>query len=654
MEYVMIKKYIIYLLIPFFIYAHETTEDVLQKFPPGSIPGWVTPYEYREDSLSQQKTLSDAKHLESVINEIQWNALEKEKYISSAVKILDKEGLGLFNNVISFAFEPLKEDLTMYRLRVYRDGCWIDRTRDLSPKILNQENTLDQGYYTGLVAITYILTDMKVGDTIEITYCTKFKKEALLSDKCASTFTFTRQRDIKNLYFRSILPANPNIRWKLRGLEGEPQIKILEDGVQEISFQFKDLKKITDNFLPEWYFLSYQIEISEFQSWKEVAEELAPLFTYQQEEISDEMQSLVDKWKKSSPDLLSAITCAVRFVQKEIKYYSFTEGTRGFKPEPPRQVLRDRTGDCKGKTLLLKTFLDLLGVQSYPVFVHSIEKKRIADKLPKPWDFNHVILSFNLDGVTYWIDSTSTLYKGPIVPYEAAFFEMGLMAGHPTQVLVAMENSPYFNGIRVKAHFNIVSPEEVQLTSVRTYLNLAASDVRSALVYLGEEEFFKELRRYIEEDYPEFRVAPSFEILDKPEENRFDIKVCLSFGPKDKGDNFRFKVVSKFDELQQPSLKKHRKLPYVLSNFSSIEEEIIIDNPYGGWKKKSKIFQKDLPSLCTHQGSYEKEPNRIRIYQQAIYFKEYLIEEEISSYYDFLKELKSFQKKKINFKVVSK
>jgi hypothetical protein len=217
-----------------------------------------------------------------------------------------------------------------------------------------------------------------------------------------------------------------------------------------------------------------------------------------------------------------------------------------------------------------------------------------------------------------------------------------------------MENSPYFNGIRVKAHFNIVSPEEVQLTSVRTYLNLAASDVRSALVYLGEEEFFKELRRYIEEDYPEFRVAPSFEILDKPEENRFDIKVCLSFGPKDKGDNFRFKVVSKFDELQQPSLKKHRKLPYVLSNFSSIEEEIIIDNPYGGWKKKSKIFQKDLPSLCTHQGSYEKEPNRIRIYQQAIYFKEYLIEEEISSYYDFLKELKSFQKKKINFKVVSK
>lgn len=97
-----------------------------------------------------------------------------------------------------------------------------------------------------------------------------------------------------------------------------------------------------------------------------------------------------------APDILAKILILADFVQTEIRYVSIQIGIGGFQPHFASSVLDRRYGDCKDKAILLSAMLAAIGVDSYPVIVHT-ERGRVAPDSPVSlYSFNHAVLAVRL------------------------------------------------------------------------------------------------------------------------------------------------------------------------------------------------------------------------------------------------------------------
>ena len=68
---------------------------------------------------------------------------------------------------------------------------------------------------------------------------------------------------------------------------------------------------------------------------------------------------------------------ALQFVQNKIRYVSLSFGSNAYHPHHPDEVLQNRYGDCKDKSLLLLSLLRAAGIQAWPalVFLKSVMSK---------------------------------------------------------------------------------------------------------------------------------------------------------------------------------------------------------------------------------------------------------------------------------------
>jgi hypothetical protein len=80
---------------------------------------------------------------------------------------------------------------------------------------------------------------------------------------------------------------------------------------------------------------------------------------------------------------------------QSLTYRDIQWGLGAFLPEPPGQVLRSRSADCKGKTLLLQAMLAQIGVRSTPVLVNIDDYFQDYRAPASPLAFNHVVLAID-------------------------------------------------------------------------------------------------------------------------------------------------------------------------------------------------------------------------------------------------------------------
>ena len=104
-------------------------------------------------------------------------------------------------------------------------------------------------------------------------------------------------------------------------------------------------------------------------------------------------------------------------MQDEIRYLGIELGPHSHQPHPPAQVLARRYGDCKDKALLLAVALRELGIEAYPVLVNTALRERVADLLPSPFAFDHVITQVRFQGRQYWFDPTVSLQRGGLAQH---------------------------------------------------------------------------------------------------------------------------------------------------------------------------------------------------------------------------------------------
>lgn len=108
------------------------------------------------------------------------------------------------------------------------------------------------------------------------------------------------------------------------------------------------------------------------------------------------------KDKKTDEDKIKAV---YYWIQDNIRYIAFEDGTAGFRPDECAEVFRKRYGDCKGMANLTKNMLKVLGYDARMVWIGTKHQNFSYDVPGMPVD-NHAICAVKLKGKFIFLDGT--------------------------------------------------------------------------------------------------------------------------------------------------------------------------------------------------------------------------------------------------------
>lgn len=94
------------------------------------------------------------------------------------------------------------------------------------------------------------------------------------------------------------------------------------------------------------------------------------------------------------------------WVQYNLHYVAFENGMNGFVPKDAADVFQKKYGDCKDMANLLNEMLHYAGIDSNLTWIGTRDKTYTYADVPTPVVDNHMIVNAQIDGKSYFLDST--------------------------------------------------------------------------------------------------------------------------------------------------------------------------------------------------------------------------------------------------------
>lgn len=433
----------------------------------------------------------------------QTNVAERSTFRHNAYRILNEDGLR-YGSQVSVSFDPSYESLTFHHVRLIRNGEMLDRLDRSKLQVLQRESELDYLLYNGSLSALLILDDVRVGDIVEFAY-TKTGSNPVFGDHTIDAFTCDWGTPVAHLRHRVLHPADRAIKHRR---SGRSTIELRERDTpagRELVWEARDLPAVVfDRSIPAWHETTSTVQLTDFATWSDVVAWALPLYAEPEPAVAALREKAAGLRRAGRTPEEQALR-ALEFVQDEIRYLGIEQGAGTHRPSPPQDVLARRFGDCKDKAWLLVSLLRELGFTAAPVLVHSSRRHTLADWLPSPFAFNHVVVLLQLGGADYILDPTLTHQAGTLAQRHTARYHMGLVIAAGTQALTTWPQSA--NDVahtRVEENFKVTGLESNATLHVRsTYSGRAASRMRSQLAGTTREDLAKSYLDFYARYFPD-------------------------------------------------------------------------------------------------------------------------------------------------------
>ena len=376
----------------------------------GPVPQWVTPFSVDFDAAPPADQASGGVYYLLLDDQVRVADGGPDVYSRYVLKVLDDEGI---QQAAQFAvdFDPSYQRLTLHEVRVRRGGAYHDRLRPENVSVLRRETDLEQQIYDGRKTANVILDEVRVGDVVEYSY-TVSGANPIFDGRYAHGFYTEYPVPVHHFRHRLLWPAGRTLHTKAHGAAPEPT-RSRQGGFIEYRWEQNEVAaRISDGDTPAWYEPYAWVQVSEWGAWGDVVRWAEPMYAPRPQAVRAQAAEIARHDSSAEGQLLAAL----RFAQEEIRYLGFEMGRGSHEPRPPDVVLEQRFGDCKDKSRLLISLLQALGIEAYPAFVHTRWYDALAEWLPTPFAFNHVIVVAHLDGERYWLDPTQRHQRG-LLPY---------------------------------------------------------------------------------------------------------------------------------------------------------------------------------------------------------------------------------------------
>lgn len=393
-------------------------QDIVEKYTIGSPESWSPSIRkddilelIKESDFSQQQYDDGRDFCYFVHKTVYTDDTKNSEYVCMAYSVQQPSTLD-FASVNEYILLS-SEQVTFHTIAVIRDGVWIDKLPDTKFKVLDNENDSIDGVINSSKKVNYAIKDVRLHDIL------------IIED--TRTLFFTSKDFLRKELYKYIW-ISPDVYWGY----GKYQFELINNRSKAIAFKklfFRDEQgelmpeelgriepKTNHSFILENYlnpvdvnrevypFIDYATEYN----YKDLLGLVYQYYheAYHTQPLKAYASDLVEKLDGFEDQLDKKIQYAIEYVQNNIRYIYNEEEMHGHRPQMPWDTYTSKQGDCKAKTVLLKSILDYLDVDSEVILVNFGADFYIKHYLPSLFNFNHVILKINYKGQEYFEDAT--------------------------------------------------------------------------------------------------------------------------------------------------------------------------------------------------------------------------------------------------------
>lgn len=492
-----------------------------KNFSTAAKPGWLVPYKPDPSLSTNTNEISEGYY--QLLYEQQHHVEQKTVYSHIVRQIVSEAGIQN-GSQINVYYNPEYEKLQFHEVLVRRNGQVINRLSPGKFKIIQKEEELSRHIYSGAYNAFYLVEDVRKGDQIEYAYSIT-GENPIYANKYSQTIYLSSSEPITNFY--KALIVSPARKLSFRSFFNAPApVKKTIHGLDLYEWNLADNAALMsfEEYQPSWYTGFPYYQVSEFKNWKDVIDWAAKVNDIPL--TGTEMQARVAQLKKfAGDDKEKYLLEAIRFVQDDIRYMGIEMGEYSYRPNQPEKVCRQRFGDCKDKSLLLCALLRANGITAHMAYVDTELKGKIAEGLPSPDRFDHVIAKVLLNDQTYWVDATFSYQRGGLKHRYNPEYEKALVL---TDGSVSLTDIPQKDFGKLVVNEDFVIDDFVNdfatLTVYTEYTGLYADNLRDEIANSSMQQLEEDYVNFYKNIYGKVEKMDSLKITDIDSNNLIRVK----------------------------------------------------------------------------------------------------------------------------------
>lgn len=590
-----------------------------QNFSFKEIPEWVKTVKIPEKSSISNYDILSGFYL--TLADYQINLEEDVTFNHEVINVLSYGGITNASQ-LSITYDTSFQKLQIHHLYIWRKGEKIDRTKDLSFEILNNENNLQQGIYTGHITAYDILNDIRKDDLIDFAFSLVGHNPIFENEKYLF-IPIEAMNPIDLFSIRVKYLKEKEYTYECVGCDSLVENQEI-NGYREIIVQSENVPAMNyEDHIPTWSIPFKYFTLTSFKSWRDVNRWAQNVFALHETPLLETVFNEIFTGAENTEEKINKI---INYVQDDIRYMGIESGIGSIKPFPPDQVIKQRFGDCKDKSLLLVHLLKKIGIEkAYPVLVNTSLKHEIGNHGPSNEIFNHCIVTFNYNDTSYWVDPTLALQGGDFKKLFTTDYGEALIIGMTTDTLPNMSpgNRESFANV-VDEYFITSFTEPAKLTIVSDRYGNEADNRRTLLEYYTTKDIAEQVTNELKRLFPIVNETEKLKISDDIINNKFSVKYNYEVNDfwqdGNKGTNaaafgywiFRYEPLTLYQYLNITACEE-RKLDYELNyplnlNYRVVfhfPKDILIFDDYDEFDNKAFFYQEKVEQLSSNSFQIE-------------------------------------------------
>lgn len=609
------------------------------------LPDWVIPvvHKYQTSSLKS----ANNGFIYALWNE-QIHVEKKATFNNIIREVITESGVQNGSN-ISVNFDPTYEKLEFHKIIIWRNNKPLNRLSKSAFKIVANEEELSRFLYHGSYSAFLILEDIRKGDQIEYSY-TITGNNPIFGNMFSREIYFQGIAPIAHIYASLIVSAGRNLNFK--SFNNVPKTKISDkDGIKKYEWESYNVPAaILEEYQPSWINSFATAQVSEYTSWAEVvnwAAKVNPIASKLGGNLGERIKELLSSAKINKEKFFRE---AVRIVQDEVRYMGVETGVYSHRANHPEKVYNQRYGDCKDKSLLLASMLNMGGIKAHLALVNTRAGNEINNYLPSPAAFNHVVVVAILNGVEVWVDPTMSNQGGTAGEIAFPHYKKALVIKNGNAKLSDLEIGSIGNITCHERYLIANEKDKVKLNVESRYSADQADIVRAQLSSLSYQEVCKSNLDYYSKIYPEIEIKDSLKINDDRDKNEITITgsyFITDFFQKD-STNGRYHAgfYANYINDQLPSITSKRRYPIFVNYPYDLDYTIQIELA-DGWN-----IPKESTSISRNGYYFGRHVfvvgNVLNINYQFWYLKDHV---DAGDAAEFSKDIKQLQSSALSYTI---
>ena len=250
---------------------------------------------------------------------------------------------------------------------------------------------------------------------------------------------------------------------------------------------------------------------STFNSWADIANWYSNV-TENKLEQTLELKAVADSLLKGVTAPKEKVAKIHQFITGAIRYSFVPFRQSAWIPQPAREVLATKIGDCKDMSSLGKSILDYAGIESNLVLVNTRDQNSIFPTYIGP-NFNHCILSYKLDDTMHYLDLTdNNLSAGNLPRMDQGSLALNIRRGNEE-----LTHLPFDSSAQRSVTRTITSTLDKEGTFIRKVETLKsgvfAGNMRANYRFSSQEKREKDLQKILVKAFPNITID-TFNLYD--------------------------------------------------------------------------------------------------------------------------------------------